>query len=70
MVLDKRNWNAAEHCYEVLAGGEGRAIRAWWDRHLQLWTIQRVDAAGDQLDHVDYAPNRYTAEILINQLGK
>lgn len=59
-ALVKKNWNADAHCYEVLAGGQ--INRVWFDRRLRLWTIQRVDANGDQVGHCHYTPSRTDAE--------
>lgn len=35
--------------------------RIWYDPHLRLWTLQRLDAAGDQVGSVDYRTARTAA---------
>jgi hypothetical protein len=35
--------------------------RIWWDNHLRLWTMQTVDADGDQVDSVEYTADRRLA---------
>lgn len=32
--------------------------RAWYDRHLRMWTMQNVDGSGNQLGECDYSTDR------------
>lgn len=59
-ALVRKNWNEAAGCYEMLAGG--KTVRAWYDRSIRLWTIQEVDASGDQIGACHYTPCRIDAE--------
>ena len=60
LSLVKANWSEEAHCYEVVAGG--KTVRAWYDRHIRLWTVQRVDVDGSQIGPCHYTASRIDAE--------
>lgn len=59
-ALVKKNWSNTAGCYVVIV--DGNPVRAWYDRRLRLWTIQRVDGNGNQIGHCYYTPVRADVE--------
>ena len=44
-----------------------RSKRIWFDTHLRLWTLQNLDADGNQIGSVDYLTNRTNAFLWLKE---
>ena len=40
---------------------ENNTKRVWFDNKLRLWTLQHLDAEGNQVGNVDYSTSKETA---------
>lgn len=56
-LIEKAQWNEDDAAYR---SGQ---FRAWFDRSLKLWTVQALDAEGNQVGEVAYFNNKLDYQV-------